>query len=83
MAEARKCDRCGGFYAPGEVGEAMMCHFKNPVLMDSTNYRQKTVGQRLLPDEALDYWVDLCPFCTTEFVIFMNQTKGSDSDEPG
>lgn len=83
MAKARMCDRCGKCFNPlSETG--CMCRFVNPVFQDPEDIRERKVGARLLHGEPPDAYVDLCPNCTTKFVIFMNcgETKGdTDGDE--
>lgn len=69
MADAKKCDRCGGFFDPWSVrGE--MVRFSNPVYRERIDLIENTISHRFL--DKPDALVDLCPKCTTLFTNFMN-----------
>ena len=72
MAKALKCDRCGGYFVPKELGDAMFCRFNNPIFQNGPDARAERVTQKLINGGTIDMPVDLCPMCTTEFFIFMN-----------
>lgn len=72
MAKALKCDRCGGYFVPEELGDAMFCCFNNPVFQNGPDAIAERVTQRLIEGYDCNTRVDLCPNCTTEFFIFMN-----------
>ena len=78
MANARKCDRCGGFFDPlNETG--VMTRFSNPVFLDNMDVKRHKVRHWLFPDE-LNRDVDLCPGCTTDFFLFMHPAREGDTD---
>jgi len=70
MADARRCDRCDRCYDP-MTQKGLMARFINPVLQDSKNIAERTVTGYVLGDQPKDAYVDLCPDCTLQFVIFM------------
>ena len=74
--EAKKCDRCGGFYDPLYQTGAM-AKFRNPSFLEAVNFEDHTVGTYLIPGQP-DRMIDLCPMCTTDFILFMN---GVDREE--
>lgn len=81
MSNAKKCDRCGGFFDP-LTEMALMTRIKNPVFVDGEAVRQNRISACLLkasPDEI----VDLCPGCTTDFMIFMYGPRGGGKDDGG
>ena len=75
MALARKCDRCGGYFDHMGIGEALMCRFRNPIFQNETGLRENTVQRKLFDDAGPDAYVDLCPNCTTDFLIFMHLSR--------
>ena len=70
MANARKCDRCGKCYDPFGQGTCQMTRFSNPIFQSSLDIRSNKVGFRLVEDKP-DAFVDLCPDCTDDFILFM------------
>ena len=72
MAKALKYDRCGGYFVPKELGDALFCRFNNPIFQNGPDAIAGRVTQRLIKEADYDTPVDLCPRCTTEFFIFMN-----------
>lgn len=87
MARAKKCDRCGFCFDPLAQGDALMAMFQNPNLRSSTSLMDCKIERRLLPNAGPDEWVDLCPVCTTDFLIFMHDpsvgTRVENKDDNG
>ena len=72
MSKARKCDRCGRCFDP-RMAAGEMASFGNPVFQDGADYQKHVVGHYLLRGSPPEETVDLCPDCTTQFVIFMEK----------
>lgn len=79
MGKALKCDRCGLCFDPKEQF-GLMTRFRNPIFQDSNAVMEGTVSGKMIPDADSDYIVDLCPSCTTGFIIFMNNSDERDDD---
>lgn len=72
MAYARKCDRCGTLYDPLSFKNEMMVQFRNPVFVKADDIRECRIRGRLLENEPADALVDLCPKCSEDFELFMD-----------
>ncbi len=70
MADAKRCDRCGGFYErmPDERGERSF----NVIRM---NYMDSFGGGEI-PRKRLD----LCPYCLDSFLSWMSQGKVKEAE---
>lgn len=67
MANAKKCDRCGKFYNPYPIGDAVGAY--NSVRKARTN----SVGAILCERDP----IDLCEQCMCELNEFLNNRKGN------
>lgn len=76
MAKALQCDRCKKCFNPLTI-EGEICHFSNPAIRTSSDYRDVLRGRYLNPNAGIDGVMDLCPECTRKFLIFMG---GEDND---
>lgn len=74
MSKALRCDRCKKCFVPEEENRPMI-RFRNPALYDSKNLKNPLAPtcSYLLPDEAPDANLDLCPDCAMQFIKFMSQ----------
>lgn len=84
MSLARKCDRCGKFFDPADVN-GMMCYFRNPVFLNSADFKNNTISRFMMENEPFDENVDLCPGCGELFETFMcmgEPKADAKADEP-
>lgn len=66
MADARQCDRCGGYFNP-EKENGEYCRFSNPTVMDGSSFCEIQIKYKMCRHDE----VDLCPKCTELFKKFM------------
>lgn len=85
MAKALKCDRCGGYFVPKELGDALFCRFNNPILQNGRDACVGKITQRLFTENAgEDRTIDLCQKCTIDFFIFLNYpTRDENMEDNG
>ena len=76
MSKALRCDRCNKCFVPEEAVGAMM-RFRNPAIYEAKNIENPLAPTctYFLPKEAPDANLDLCPLCTTAFVLFMYKSR--------
>lgn len=76
MSKALRCDRCNKCFVPEEAVGAMM-RFRNPAIYEAANLANPLAPTctYFLHDEAPDANLDLCPSCTTDFVLFMHKFR--------
>lgn len=79
MANAKRCDRCQRFFYPFEM-DGVCCKFRNPVFQTENDIREGVVG-RLMMNDTVDAYVDLCPDCAEQFEAFMCGADLPEKDE--
>lgn len=76
MSKALKCDRCDKCFIPENTTGAMM-KFRNPAIYEAKNLSNPLAPTctYFLPEETPDAALDLCPECTTAFILFMHKCR--------
>ena len=72
MSNAKRCDRCHGFFDPCDISDdEYTIRFRNPVLLRAANAIAGTVDRYLDITAGPDGYLDLCPECSRKYINFM------------
>lgn len=71
MSDAKRCDRCKGYYDLGATVQKNGMNFSSISLYDN-NYNQLKIEKS---DQDGDYFFDLCPECALKLLKWMHNEE--------